>query len=59
MDFLKRVDRWITNTVAYLRPSGPWEFIEEHRLFKDFIYLDTFRHQLRDFLASYTTPLLL
>jgi hypothetical protein len=57
MDFLKRVDRWITNTVAYLTPTGPWEFIEEHLLFRDFIFLTTFRQQLRGFLASYGLPL--
>jgi len=22
--FLEKVDRWITNNVAYLTPSGPW-----------------------------------
>lgn len=57
MDFLKRVDRWITNTVAYLTPDGHWGFIEEHRLFRDFIFLDTFRWQLRGFLAGYGLPL--
>jgi hypothetical protein len=56
MDFLGRVDRWVTNTVAYLEPSGPWEFIEEHYLFKDFIFLDTFRRQLREFLAAHDLP---
>jgi hypothetical protein len=56
MDFLGRVDRWITNTVAYLEPSGPWEFIEEHYLFKDFIFLDTFRRQLGEFLAAHDLP---
>jgi hypothetical protein len=57
MDFLRRVDRWITNTVAYLTPSGPWEFIEEHYLFRDFIFLSTLRQQLHFFLAGYGLPL--
>jgi hypothetical protein len=57
MDFLKRVDRWVTNTVAYLTPSGAWEFLEEWNLFRDFIFLDTFRQQLRGFLAGYGLPL--
>jgi hypothetical protein len=35
MHFLERVDRWVTNSVAYLTPSGPWKFLEEHRLFED------------------------
>ena len=54
--FLEKVDRWVTNTVAYLTPSGPWSFGEKYNLFKDFIYLNTFRHQLRVFLASYKLP---
>jgi hypothetical protein len=57
MDFLKRVDRWVTNKVAYLTPSGPWEFHEEERLFRDFIFLDTFRQQLHGFLAGCGLPL--
>ena len=39
-----------------LTPSGPWELIEEHHLFGDFIFLDTFRQQLRGFLGSYGLP---
>jgi hypothetical protein len=53
---LERVDRWVTNTVAYLSPSGPWTFREEFNLFKDFVYLNTFRHQLQTFLAAYGLP---
>jgi hypothetical protein len=56
MNFLKRVDRWVTNTVAYLTPSGPWKFLEEHDLFKDFIYLNTLRSQLAEFLTGYGLP---
>ena len=54
--FLERVERWITNTVPYLTPIEPWTFGEEYDLFKDFIYLNTFRHQLRVFLAAYKLP---
>ena len=54
--FLERVDRWVTNTVAYLSPSGPWTFGEEYNLFKDFVFLDTFRHQLQTFLEVYGLP---
>jgi hypothetical protein len=54
--FLAKVDRWVTNTVAYLTPSGSWTFGEEYNLFKDFIYLNTFRRQLRVFLAAYKLP---
>jgi len=56
MDFLSRVDRWITNTVAYLTPTDPWQLIDEHRLLQDFIFLTTFRSQLRDFLSHYGLP---
>jgi hypothetical protein len=56
IDFLKRVDRWITNSVAYLTPSGPWTFLEEHNLFRDFIFLSTFRQQLGGLLKSYGLP---
>jgi hypothetical protein len=54
--FLERVDRWVTNTVAYLTPIGPWTFGEEYNLFEDFVYLKTFRRQLRVFLAGYELP---
>ncbi len=57
MDFLRRVDRWVTNTVAFLTPSGPWNLIEEFYLFREFIFLSTFRQQLRAFLAAYGLPL--
>jgi len=53
---LERVDRWVANTVMYLTPIGPWNFGDEYNLFKDFIYLNTFRHQLRLFLAAYKLP---
>lgn len=55
-DFLKQVDLWVTNNIAYLVPSGPWKFIQEYYLFRDFIYLDTFRKQLRLFLTAYKLP---
>ncbi|MBZ5602900.1 MAG: hypothetical protein LAO79_11390 [Acidobacteriia bacterium] len=55
-EFLGKVERWVTNTVAYLTPTGPWNFWEEFRLFRDFIYLDTFRRQLNSFLTSYGLP---
>jgi hypothetical protein len=57
LKFLTSIDIWITNTVAYLEPSGSWEFLDEYRLFRDFIFLDTFRQQLSEFLESYKMPL--
>src|SRR6266568_4709008 len=35
VDFLRRIDSWVTNRIAYLTPSGPWTVIDEHRLFAD------------------------
>ena len=56
LEFLKFVDCWVTNTVADLFPRGTWKPLQEHYLFKDFIYLDTFRTQLKTFLACYGLP---
>jgi hypothetical protein len=54
--FLERVERWVTNKVAHLNPVGTWGEREEYDLFEDFTYLNTFRHQLRDFLAVCELP---
>lgn len=56
-DFLDKVDRWVSNTVAYLQPRGTWSVVEEHRLFQDFIFLDTIRQQLKAFLKSRNLPI--
>jgi hypothetical protein len=55
-EFMKTIDRWVTNTVAYLEPSGPWKFMEEVYLFRDFLYLDTLRKELKVFLVKYNIP---
>jgi hypothetical protein len=55
-DFLDKVDRWITNTVAYLQPRGTWSVLEEFNLFRDFVFLATIRSQLKAFLRSYNLP---
>jgi hypothetical protein len=55
-EFLDKVDRWITNTVAYLQPRGEWSFVEEFNLFRDFIFLATIRNQLKTFLQRYNLP---
>ena len=54
--FLKRVDLWIVNTVAYLAPRQPWKFMDEVHLFRDFLYLQTFRGELEQFLKRYNLP---
>ena len=56
IDFLKRVDLWVCNNVAYLTPRASWEFLDEVSLFRDFVYLETFRQQLGDFLKQYGLP---
>lgn len=56
LEFLKQVDVWVTNTVAGLVPRGPWRFQQEIYLFRDFIYLDAFRSQLKFVLASFDLP---
>jgi len=55
-EFLKRVDLWVCNNVAYLTPRQPWKFLDEVYLFRDFVYLQTFREQLGGFLKTYGLP---
>jgi hypothetical protein len=47
LPFLKRVD------VLAAAILGDNNFIEQHRMFREFGFLNSFRHLLRDFLASY------
>jgi hypothetical protein len=54
--FLEALDRWVTNNVAHLVPSGPWSSGEEFALSEDFVYLETLRRQLQAFLESYELP---
>ena len=56
IDFLRRVDLWINNNVAYLTPSGPFTFSDETSLFHDFVYLQTLRTEMKDFLTGYGLP---
>lgn len=54
--FLERIDKFIFNTVAGFAGGLPFSVVDEHRLFRDFIYFDTFRNQLRDLLQRYQLP---
>lgn len=54
--FLKTIGCLVTNTIAYLEPNGPWKFMEEVYLFRDFLHLDTFRRELKGFLTNYQIP---
>lgn len=56
LSFLQRVDKFVTHTVAGFKGSGPWSVMDEHRLFREFVYLDTFRSQLKEVLVSYELP---
>jgi hypothetical protein len=56
IDFLKQVDLWACNNVAYLTSRAPWQFLDEVYLFRDFVYLETFRQQLGELLKQYELP---
>lgn len=52
-DFFEPIERWITHTVAGLTPLGSWTPAEEHRLFRDLLFLESFRHELRSCLRGF------
>jgi hypothetical protein len=54
--FLEQIDTYISHTVADLTPTGSLTIQDEDRLFREFVYLDGFRDQLREFLTSYDLP---
>lgn len=56
--FLQRVDAFIRKTVhPYTEdPAAPFSFIDEHQLFREFVYLDSFPSQLRELLDRYSLP---
>jgi hypothetical protein len=56
MEFLKRLDTWVTNKVAGLLPTEKYTFLQEHYLFKDLISLDVFKTQLATFFTAYSLP---
>jgi hypothetical protein len=55
-DFFEPIERWITHTVAGLTPSGSWTPSEEQRLFRDLLFLETFRDELRVCLGGFGLP---
>jgi hypothetical protein len=55
-EFLRRVDLWVTNNVAYLTASGPFTLMDEIHLFRDFTYLETLRRELAGFFKKYALP---
>jgi hypothetical protein len=51
LPFLERVDSFVAGVLA-----NNTNIVEEHRMFREFIFLDTFREQFKHFLASYGLP---
>ncbi len=49
--FLERVDKFAADVLAD-KPN----VAEQHQMFREFVFLDTFRQQLRQFLKSYDLP---
>lgn len=49
--FLERVDGYVESILA-----GSVNIIEEHRMLREFVFLDTFRNQLAQFLTAYDLP---
>jgi hypothetical protein len=60
LHFLEKIDGFIRRKISgYQRPeTGPETFspLEEYRLFREFVYFDAFREQLRELLKFYKLP---
>ena len=59
MALLEKVDEVFINRITPGSPQSGLTFVAEHRLFREFVYLETFRKELSHFLAAYglDTPL--
>jgi hypothetical protein len=51
LPFLERADKYATSVLA-----GNQDMVEEHRMLREFVYLDTFRKQFKEFLQAYNLP---
>lgn len=51
LPFLQRVDAYAESVLA-----GTTDFLGEHRMLREFVFLDTFRQQLKDLLKTYGLP---
>jgi hypothetical protein len=49
--FLQRIDKFVESVLA-----GSVDIIEEHRMFREFAFWNTFRQQLREFFDAYGLP---
>lgn len=54
--FLKRIDSYILNTVSGFSPDKSFKSEDEHRLFNDLVFLESFKEELRNFLATKALP---
>lgn len=52
MPFLEQIDAYMEGVLV-----GPEDFGASHRMIQEFLFLETLRSQLRDFLAGYDLPL--
>jgi len=51
LPFLEQVDKFAARVLA-----GKADIVEDHRMFREFVFLETFRRQFGDFLKSYSLP---
>jgi hypothetical protein len=49
--FLERADKYVDSFLA-----GNKDMVEEHRMLREFVFLDTFRAQFKTFLQAYALP---
>lgn len=54
--FLLRVDRWAANFLPGFKDERETNVVEDHELFTEFLYLDSFRSQLASLLADRNLP---
>jgi hypothetical protein len=52
-EFFEPIERWITHTVAGLKPLDSWTLAEEQRLFRNLLFLESFRDELGSCLRGF------
>jgi hypothetical protein len=55
-NLLERIDRFVLKNVAGFHDDGTFAVSDEESLKREFVFLDTFRQELRDFLNEYRLP---
>ncbi len=51
LPFLKRAEKYAEGVLA-----GNQDLVEDHRMLREFVFLDTFRQQFKQFLQAYDLP---